>query len=73
MVRTLCFHYCGPGFVSLPYGPTLTSLHDNWKNHSFDSTDFGGKVMSLLFNLLSRFEIVFLSRTNLWESLLKFS
>ena len=21
---------------SLPYGPTLTSIHDFWKNHSFD-------------------------------------
>ena len=26
-----------------------------WKNHSFDSTDFVGKVMSLLFNMLSKF------------------
>ena len=24
---------------SLFYGPTLTSIHDNWKNHSFDYTD----------------------------------
>ena len=22
------------------YGPTLTSIHDYWKNHSFDCTDF---------------------------------
>jgi len=22
-----------------PYGPTLTSIHDYWKNHSFDCTD----------------------------------
>jgi len=22
------------------YGPTLTSVHDYWKNHSFDYTDF---------------------------------
>ena len=22
--------------LSLPYGPTLTSVHDYWKNHSFD-------------------------------------
>ena len=21
------------------YGPSLTSVHDYWKNHSFDSTD----------------------------------
>ena len=25
--------------VSLPYGPTLTSIHDYWKNHSFDYMD----------------------------------
>ena len=24
---------------NLIYGPTLTSIHDYWKNHSFDSTD----------------------------------
>ena len=26
--------------VSLCYGPTLTSIHDYWKNQSFDYTDF---------------------------------
>ena len=25
--------------LRLFYGPTLTSVHDYWKNHSFDSTD----------------------------------
>ena len=25
--------------LSLLYGPTLTSVHDNGKNHSFDYTD----------------------------------
>ena len=25
--------------LSFLYGPTLTSTHDYWKNHSFDSTD----------------------------------
>ena len=25
--------------LSLRYGPTLTSIHDYWKNHSFDYTD----------------------------------
>ena len=41
------------------YGPNLTSVHDYWKNHSFD---FVGKVVSLLLNTLSRFVIVFLPR-----------
>ena len=22
--------------LSFPYGPTITSIHDHWKNHSFD-------------------------------------
>ena len=26
--------------LSLLYGPTLISIHDYWKNHSFDYTDF---------------------------------
>ena len=25
--------------LSLLYGPTLTSIHDYWKNHSFDHSD----------------------------------
>ena len=41
--------------LSLLYDPTLTSVHDYWKNHSFDYTDFCQQVMSLLFNTLSRF------------------
>ena len=40
------------------YGPTLTSVPDYWRNHSFI-----GKVMSLLFNPLSRFVISFLPRS----------
>ena len=35
---------------------TLTSIHDYWKNHSFDLVS---KVMSLLFNMLSRLVIDF--------------
>ena len=47
----------------LLYGPTLISVHDKWKNHSFDYMDFFSKVMSLLFNTLSRFVIAFLPRS----------
>ena len=36
-------------------GPTLTSIHDYWKNHSLTIRTFAGKVMSLLFNMQSRF------------------
>ena len=51
--------------LSLLYGPTLTSIHDYWKNHSFWLTrTFVGKVMSLLFNMqVSRFIIAFLPRS----------
>ena len=48
--------------LGLLYDPTLTSIHGYKKNHSFDYTDFGGKVMYLLFNMLSRFVIAFLPR-----------
>ena len=48
--------------LSLLYGPTLTSVHDYWKNHSFAMWTFVGKVMSLLFNTLSRFAIAFLPK-----------
>ena len=45
------------------YGPTLIAIFDCWKSHSFDYilTSFS-KVMSLLFNVLSRFVIAFLPR-----------
>ena len=46
-----------------PYDPTLTSIHDYWKNHSFDYRTFVGKVISLLFNTMSRFIIAFLPRS----------
>ena len=49
--------------LGLLYGLSFTSVYDYWKNHSFDYMDFVGKMMSLLFNMLSRFVIVFLSRS----------
>ena len=50
---------------SLLYGPTLTSVHDYWKHHSYDNMElyFVGKVMSVLSNTLSRFVTAFLSRS----------
>ena len=45
---------------SLLYGPIFTSLHDHWENHSFDSVK---APLSLLFNMLSRFVIVFFPRS----------
>ena len=47
--------------LSLLHGPTLKSIHDYWKSHSFLYRDFSSKVMSLLFNMLSWFVIGFLT------------
>ena len=49
--------------LSLFYGPTLTFVHDYWKNHSFDYIDLCQQVMSLLFNILPRFFIAFLPKS----------
>ena len=49
--------------VSLLYGPTLTSVHDYWKTIALTIWIFDGKVLSLLFNMLSRFAIAFLPRS----------
>ena len=40
--------------ISFLYNPTLTSIYDYWKNHSLEGRTFVDKVMSLLFNMLSR-------------------
>ena len=40
--------------LSILYGPSLTSVHDYWKNHSFDYMAFVRQMMSLLFNTVSR-------------------
>ena len=45
------------------YSPTFTSIHDYWKNYSFDYTDFCCIVMYLLFNMLSMLVIAFLPRS----------
>ena len=49
--------------LSFLYSPTLTSIHDHWKNHSLTRRTFVGKVMSVLFNILFRLGITFLPRS----------
>ena len=49
--------------LSLLNSPTLTSIQDYWKNKALTIWTSAGKVMSLLFNILSRFVIYFLSRS----------
>ena len=62
--RSLLQHHSSKASVlSHLYGPNITSIHDYWKNHSFDYIAFVNKVIFLLFNILSRFVIVFLPRS----------
>ena len=49
--------------LSFLYSPTLTSIHHYWKNHSFARQNFVGRVMSLLFKILSKLVITFLPRS----------
>ena len=49
--------------LNLLYGPTLISIHDYWKNQALTQWTFVDKVMSLLFNMLSRLVIAFLPRS----------
>ena len=48
---------------SFLYSPILTSIHDYWKTIALTRWTFFGKVMSLLFNMLSRSVITFLPRS----------
>ena len=47
--------------LSLLYGPALISVHDYWKNYSFDYKDLCYQTKSLLFNMLSRFVVALIS------------
>ena len=49
--------------LSSLYGPTLTSIHDHWKNHSLEYMDLCQHSDVLLFNMLSRLVIAFLPRS----------
>ena len=49
--------------LTFPYSPTLTSIHDYWKNIALTRRNFVGKLMPLLFNMLSRLVITFLPRS----------
>ena len=50
--------------LSFLHSPTLTTLHDYWKNHSsLTIWTFASKVMSLLFNTLFWFVIALLPRS----------
>ena len=48
--------------LSFLYSPTFTFIDDYWKTIALIRRTFVGQVMSLLFNMLSRWVIIFLSR-----------
>ena len=50
--------------LSFLHSPTLTSIHDHWKTITLTRQTLVGKVMSLLFNMLSMLVITFLPRSN---------
>ena len=49
--------------LSLLHSPTLTSIHDYYKTIALARWTFLGKIMSLLFNMLSSLVITFLPRS----------
>ena len=58
--------------LSLLYDPALTSIHDYWKNPiTVTRRTLVGKIMSLLFNMLSRLVITFFQGANILISWLQ--
>ena len=57
------FKSINSSMLSLLYAPTLTSIHDTGKTIALTIWTFVIRVMSLLFNTLSRFVIAFLPRS----------
>ena len=49
--------------LSFLHNPTLTSIRDHWKTIALTRWTFVGKVISLLFNMLSRLAITVLPRS----------
>ena len=66
-LKSLLQHYSSKASIlwvlSFLYDPTLTSIHDHWKTIALTRWTTVGKVVSLLFNMLSRLVITFLPRS----------
>ena len=60
---TLEFKSINSLVLSLLYGPAVTSIHDHWKTIALTRQTFVSNMVSLLFNILSRFVIAFLPRS----------
>ena len=60
-IKSLLQHHSSKASVVLNflYSPTLSSIHGHWKTIALTRWIFVGKVMSLLFNMLSRFPTKF--------------
>ena len=52
------FKIINSSMLSLFYCPVLTSIHEYWKNHSFDYTDLYRQSNVSAFNMLSRLHIL---------------
>ena len=50
-------------WVAIAFSPTLISIDNDWKTIALAIQTFVGKVISLLFNMLSTFVIAFLPRS----------
>ena len=57
------FKNINPLVLSFLYCPTLTSIHDYWETIALTRWTIVGKVISLLFNMLSRLVITVLPRS----------
>ena len=55
MLKSLLQHHSLKPSILCLYGPGLTTVRDHWEDHSLDYMDLVGRVLSLLFNTLSRF------------------
>ena len=54
------FKSISSSMLRLFYSPSLTPIHNYWRNHTLTVSPFVNKVLSLLFNTLFRFVITFL-------------
>ena len=66
-LKSLLQHYSSKASIfwhsGFLHSPTLTSIHDHWKNHSLDQTDLCWQNNVSAFNMLSRLVITFLPRS----------
>ena len=62
-LKSLLQHHINFLVLNFLYSPTLTTIHDYWKTIALTRWNFGGKVMSLLFNMLFRLVMTFLPRS----------